>query len=182
MALNHPLYWWESLYNPQEIKKINTLLKRDLISTRAQQGADGVIKTSKVKGVPWKKAKPYLNKFYESTLFRNNYAFGFQLFSLNEEEHLIYNVYSSGSEYGFHQDGTEEGASDIKLTALLNLSDSSYEGGDLELQINTTVKVPELNVPGNLVIFPSFILHRITPVTKGTRKSIAMLLLGPRFK
>ena len=168
MALGHPLYWWESLYNPQEIKKINTLLKRDLISTRAQQGADGVIKTSKVKGVPWKKAKPYLNKFYESTLFRNNYAFGFQLFSLNEEEHLIYNVYSSGSEYGFHQDGTEEGASDIKLTALLNLSDSSYEGGDLELQVNTTVKVPELNVPGNLVIFPSFILHRITPVTKGT--------------
>ena len=85
MALGNPLYWWESLYNPQEIKKINTLLKRDLISTRAQQGADGVIKTSKVKGVPWKKAKPYLNKFYESTLFRNNYAFGFQLFSLNEE-------------------------------------------------------------------------------------------------
>ena len=64
MALCNPLYWRESLYNPQEIKKINTLLKRDLISTRAQQGADGVIKTSKVKGVPWKKDKPYLKKFY----------------------------------------------------------------------------------------------------------------------
>tara|TARA_Y100001949_G_scaffold113758_1_gene96692 strand:+ start:423 stop:971 length:549 start_codon:yes stop_codon:yes gene_type:complete len=182
MALNNPLYWWESIYNLSEIKKINARLKKDLIPTKAEQGADGVIKTSQVKGVLWKKAKSYLNKFYESAIFRNNRAFGFRLFPLMEEEHLIYNVYSSGSEYGFHQDGTEQGASDIKLTALLNLSDSSYEGGELELQVNTTVKVPELNVPGNLVIFPSFILHRITPVTKGTRKSIAMLLFGPRFK
>ena len=182
MSLNNPLYWWEPLYNLSEIKKINAQLKKDLIPTKAQQGADGVVKTSQVKGVLWKKAQPYLNKFYESAIFRNNRTFGFRLFPLTAEEHLIYNVYSSGSEYGFHQDGTEQGASDIKLTALLNLSDSSYEGGGLELQVNTTVKVPELSVPGNLVIFPSFILHRITPVTKGTRKSIAMLLFGPRFK
>ena len=181
MALGNPLYWWESLYTPQEVKKINTQLKKDLISTRAQEGADGVIKTSKVKGVLWKKAKPYLNKFYEYAVFRNNRAFGFQLFSLTDAEHLIYNVYSAGNEYGFHQDGTAWGASDVKLTALLNLSDSSYQGGELELQVNTVVKVKELNTPGNMVIFPSFILHRITPVTKGTRKSLAMLLFGPKF-
>ena len=35
---------------------------------------------------------------------------------------------------------------------------------------------------GNVVIFPSFMMHRITPVTKGTRKSFVLWLGGESFK
>lgn len=35
---------------------------------------------------------------------------------------------------------------------------------------------------GTVIIFPSYILHRVTPVTKGVRKSLAVWISGPRFK
>jgi PKHD-type hydroxylase len=34
---------------------------------------------------------------------------------------------------------------------------------------------------GEIVIFPSFILHRVTPVTKGKRRVIVGWALGPNF-
>ena len=35
---------------------------------------------------------------------------------------------------------------------------------------------------GTLILFPSFQLHRIAPVTKGVRKSLVVWVLGPKFR
>jgi PKHD-type hydroxylase len=42
--------------------------------------------------------------------------------------------------------------------------------------------VPELKEPGSLLVFPSYIQHRVTPVTKGERVTISRWLSGPNFK
>jgi PKHD-type hydroxylase len=69
---------------------------------------------------------------------------------------------------------------DRKITAILVLSDpSEYTGGSLEFedgQVYTNI------AKGSLITFPSYIRHKVTPVTKGIRVAIVFWAEGPRFK
>jgi len=56
-----------------------------------------------------------------------------------------------------------------------------YDGGDLELQFANTPEQLE-RTRGTLIAFPSFVLHRVTPVTRGTRWSLVAWILGTRWR
>jgi len=60
-----------------------------------------------------------------------------------------------------------------KMSMSLILNDD-YEGGDLILYGAGKVK-QEI---GSMVFFPSFLLHEVRPVTKGTRYSLVVWFLG----
>jgi PKHD-type hydroxylase len=63
---------------------------------------------------------------------------------------------------------------------LLNTPGVDFEGGDFQ-----TCLAKETNVPlkrGQILIFPSFVVHRVKPVTKGIRKSLVIWVTGPGFK
>jgi PKHD-type hydroxylase len=99
-------------------------------------------------------------------------------------ENLQYTIYDGKDDhYTWHLDrGGSTSDTPRKLSLVLQLSDpSEYEGGDLEIfDAPTTTKVQKQK--GLVVAFPSFILHRVTPVTKGVRKTLVVWLTGPRFK
>jgi PKHD-type hydroxylase len=64
-----------------------------------------------------------------------------------------------------------------------------YVGGDLEFDFRNskdkskTIKVcKEIYPRGSIVVFPSFVWHRVKPVTKGTRYSLVMWSIGAPFK
>lgn len=69
-----------------------------------------------------------------------------------------------------------------KISISVQLSrPEDYEGGDLELQFaNRPERVDRAR--GTLIAFPSFVLHRVTPVTRGTRWSLVAWILGPRWR
>jgi predicted 2-oxoglutarate/Fe(II)-dependent dioxygenase YbiX len=67
-----------------------------------------------------------------------------------------------------------------KLTILMFLNDD-FEGGRLFLQ-NEHKKIYPPQKAGTVLVFPSFILHGVEPVTKGVRRSVVTWLLGPWFK
>ena len=67
-----------------------------------------------------------------------------------------------------------------KLTTLLFLNDD-FEGGKLFLQISDKKFYPPQE-PGSVLVFPSFILHGVEPVTKGVRRSIVTWMVGDWFK
>ena len=63
----------------------------------------------------------------------------------------------------------------------LNSDPEDYEGGDLELMPgNYSFAVPKKK--GAVVLFPSFILHRVTPVTSGLRRSAVLWVGGSHYK
>lgn len=106
----------------------------------------------------------------------------FYQFRLTEiTEHIQYTVYNSEDQgyYDWHIDMGPDKAR-RKLSLVCQLSDpSEYEGG--ELQINTgRVVIPEKE-KGTVILFPSYLLHRVTPVTKGTRRSLVLWIEGPAF-
>ena len=75
-----------------------------------------------------------------------------------------------------------------KLSMTVNLTDeTSYDGGDLMLDFGAhsprgKYQVEEAREQGTIVIFPSFLYHCVSPVTRGTRYSLVMWSLGDPFK
>jgi PKHD-type hydroxylase len=85
-----------------------------------------------------------------------------------------FNRYEGGGHYGFHVDGAvmalpgaEQLRSDISCTLFLSAPED-YDGG--ELIVSDTYGEHEVKLPaGDLIIYPSSSLHRVTPVTRGAR-------------
>ncbi len=68
-----------------------------------------------------------------------------------------------------------------KLSVIIQLSDDSeYIGGNLELMTGPVPLVPSRE-KGMVIIFPSYILHRITKIIHGTRRSLSTWIPGPDF-
>jgi predicted 2-oxoglutarate/Fe(II)-dependent dioxygenase YbiX len=67
-----------------------------------------------------------------------------------------------------------------KLTVLMFLNDD-FEGGKLFLQ-NGHEKIYPPQGAGTCLVFPSFMMHGVEPVTKGIRRSVVTWLVGPWFK
>ena len=94
-------------------------------------------------------------------------------------QHSEYNV---GSFYDWHQDSflgnkasKTSGVYERKLSFSLQLSDShDYTGGDLEFtELNTNEEFSEnIRKKGTVVVFPSFLQHRVTEITKGQRYAL----------
>ena len=70
---------------------------------------------------------------------------------------------------------------------------SEYEGGELEFDFRNydphmrdeakhLKQAEEILPKGSIIVFPSFVWHRVKPVTKGTRYSLVMWNLGYPFK
>ena len=72
-----------------------------------------------------------------------------------------------------------------KLSATVLLNDN-YEGGEFQFasydKTKCIISTPEFNTVGSIVVFPSFMDHRIARVIKGTRYSLVAWFLGPPFK
>jgi predicted 2-oxoglutarate/Fe(II)-dependent dioxygenase YbiX len=83
--------------------------------------------------------------------------------------------------YGWHTDFS--GFRPLrKISISIQLSRSEdYDGGDLELFfIDRPQRVERAR--GALIAFPSFVLHRVAPVTRGTRWSLVAWVLGTRWR
>ena len=75
-----------------------------------------------------------------------------------------------------------------KISVTINLNEpEEYEGGNLKFDFgnHTTKKfheVTEIRPQGSIIVFPSFLPHCVTPVTKGTRYSLVLWCLGEPWK
>jgi len=112
----------------------------------------------------------------------NGQFFEFDIWGFVED--FQYTVYDSeGSHYGWHMDKGNLNTSPRKLSLVLQLSDpSEYEGGDLQFLISGEDPTVAEKKQGLIYAFASWVLHRVTPVTKGTRKSLVVWTAGPKFK
>jgi PKHD-type hydroxylase len=87
-------------------------------------------------------------------------------------------------QYDWHQDVWLESdrCYDRKLSIVVQLSDpADYEGGAFEF-FGMQSPGQQFSAMGSLLIFPSFLQHRVTPVTKGLRRSLVSWIEGPRWR
>ena len=122
-------------------------------------------------------------------------------FQWDFSESMQFTQYKKGQYYDWHCDGWDQPyqrqASDPsngkirKLSMTLTLSDEKdYKGGELEFDLRNLdpdkkrniIKCKEILPKGSLVVFPSFVWHRVCPVTSGERNSLVIWNLGYPFK
>ena len=103
-------------------------------------------------------------------------------FDLSRIQSLQYSIYHEGGFYKDHVDLTgikPTGARKLSFSVMLT-DPEEYEGGELLLKFGYNITPP--NKKGDIIFFPSYVLHEVTPVTKGTRKTLVGWVLGPPFK
>tara|TARA_R100001224_G_scaffold28953_2_gene15905 strand:+ start:22 stop:606 length:585 start_codon:yes stop_codon:yes gene_type:complete len=138
-------------------------------------------RTSHISWIPFKKM-PEMYKDIEHVMkTTNGNHFGFDGMQLTE--FAQYTEYPEGGFYDWHVDNDvncqhEPPVRKISMTCLLS-HESEFEGGDLELMREGKIaKIKQ----GHAIFFASFIRHRVTPVIRGTRKSLVMWFGGTPFK
>ncbi len=104
-------------------------------------------------------------------------------FEIEQTETLQLLSYGPGQHYDWHVDiGTHDLAL-RKLSLVALLSDpADYDGGELELFFSDQPSMIDRR-RGGLVVFPSFVLHRVRSIGHGRRYSLALWLRGAqRFR
>ena len=113
----------------------------------------------------------------------NRDIFDFALGGFDEALQLTRYRADALGHYDWHSDRGGNGFSRFrKLSVVVQLSQpETYEGGDLE--INATGRIEAMpRARGMAILFPSYALHRVTPVTTGTRHSLVTWVHGPNFR
>ncbi len=113
----------------------------------------------------------------------NREAFDFALTEFAESAQVARYGAERAGHFDWHSDiGAGAVAARRKLTMVVQLSDAAgYEGGALELRPDGHVRTAERS-RGAATVFPSFVLHRVTPVTAGERWSLTIWAHGPAFR
>ena len=108
----------------------------------------------------------------------NNYWWQYNITHANQTELLIY---KPDGHYNPHVDTFHAHSNETrKLTVLAFLNDD-YEGGKFFINADGNMFYPPQK-KGTILVFPSFMVHGVEPVTKGIRYSCVTWLVGPYFK
>jgi len=112
----------------------------------------------------------------------NREHFGYELSSLTQIQYAEYSPEYQG-EFRDHVDWAPNVVQPRKLSMSIQLSEAdAYEGGDLQLKLTSDVPHAASRTKSDAIIFPSFVLHGVTPVTRGTRKALVIWADGPPFR
>ncbi len=126
-------------------------------------------------------------------------------FEWDRSESCQFTKYKKGQYYDWHCDSwnkpyqrkdknSPDNGKIRKLSMTCQLTDGSeYKGGELEFDFRQydppqrdeakhLRKATEILPKGSVIIFPSFVWHRVKPVTSGTRYSLVLWHLGYPFK
>lgn len=104
-------------------------------------------------------------------------------FRLNWLSPLQVISYRENGFYDWHLDvGSTPDFSTRKLSLITLLSDpSEYEGGTLKIIAGSEARAVPHQGQGTLILFPSYLLHKVEPVRRGLRKTLVLWAHGPAF-
>ncbi len=96
-------------------------------------------------------------------------------------QYTIYNEYDD--HYQGHIDMMLTGLHQRKLSFSLQLdAEDAYEGCDLEISNGGQQWIQTKRTQGTFIAFPSWLVHRVTALTSGSRHSLVGWVCGPRFR
>lgn len=179
----HNFAWCENIFTNSQLDAMihmcNSLEFHK--GTTASIYQDDRVRNSSVKFVyPNSRTRWIFDTLTESIHHMNNEYFGFDLGHMLEGIQLT--KYEAPSQhYEWHCD-RGMAVPIRKLSLALQLSDpDDYSGGDLEFMVGDTPAKAKKE-RGVATFFPSWVMHRVTPVTEGTRYSLVCWVSGPPFR
>jgi len=142
----------------------------------------------------YKEIHPFVHQANKNAGWNFNWDFSescqFTKYKLNQ----YYDWHCDSWDKVYDQPKTSSHGKIRKLSMTCQLTDGSeYSGGELEFDFRQydppqrdeakhLRKATEILPKGSIVVFPSFVWHRVKPVTKGVRYSLVVWHLGYPFK
>ena len=155
--------------------------QQGLINAKIQEGNQNNRKSN----ISWIKNESIEN-ILSSTIETCNKIWNY---NLTEYEPFQYTVYKQNDFYDWHIDTHNKPYTNglirkLSFTLLLN---DNYEGGEFEICIPSPktdkqryIKIDNKQI-GTMIVFPSFIWHKVNPIVKGIRKSLVGWIVGKPF-
>jgi len=184
---NHPPFVWvDDTFTNEELERIIVIGER-LSKKRAETQGCGEdcleIRRSLVSWVPINNITNWIYKRITDIIIENNSTY--YNYDLTYLERLQFTYYSSKEQgcYNKHIDPLQWNLPhNRKLSFVMQLSDpSEYEGGELLLH-NSMDPITIEKRKGRIILFPSYTLHEVTPVTQGERYSLVNWVHGPLLR
>jgi len=122
----------------------------------------------------------FYRRMEDAVLALNGRFFHYDLSGLVDFQYAIYDG-SEGGHFDWHVDQGDLIKS-RKLSLSLQLTDpSEYDGCELQLHGERRIETAPKS-RGTVVVFPSYVLHRVTPITRGIRRALVVWTTGPKFR
>ena len=181
-------YFYQNGITDEEINKITELSKKyNNTDGNVSGDIDLTYRKSKITWLPNNTETQFLyDKLAGLAKDANNKMWNFNITNLFDSIQFTEYSYepesNQQSHYDWHMDFGSKGLTTTrKLSCSIQLSDSDeYEGCDLEFMLHRNIaKAPRKK--GTIIFFPSYLTHRVSPITKGNRKSLVIWFHGPSF-
>lgn len=123
------------------------------------------------------------DRCFRAVVDANRDGFAFEVEEFAEPMQTARYAASEAGHFDWHMDvGDGPIAMRRKLTMVAQLSDpADYRGGRLEINGDGRARQAPTG-QGSVVVFPSFALHRVEPVSEGERWSLTLWAHGPTFR
>lgn len=181
-------YTFSNSFSDEEIDYIHQICQ-SIPVVNAEIGSDHEeynvieeVRTSSVRWVPVNEETKFIyDRMYEMVVEANDALWGFDLDGFIED--IQYTEYhgTENGHYDWHLDiGEEVDYRKISITVQLS-GPEEYDGGELEfLKGPYVTQVPKEK--GLASLFPSYLLHRVSNVNKGVRRSLVLWVTGPALR
>ena len=166
-----------SRFSAEECERIIALHQETgALQRRMPRGDGGFIRDSHLFWVPrTMKTEWMFARIWEiATLYNSRY--GFEL--CEEMGQLQLTRYAKDQLYNWHMDLGAGAMSLRKISVVVELADGRYDGGGIEVFFGQATGNRIALGQGDVLVFPSFIMHRALPVVSGTRWTLVSWLTG----
>ena len=185
-------YYFEEGFNSEELRKIEQDVSKLPFSEGTTFGGNNQqTRSSRIKWIPQEDRWHWLyNKLGNMAMEANDILWKFNLYDMPEQIQYTEYLASKDGRYEWHQDIGPDLGSIRKVSITVQLSEpDDYEGGDLELWLGGDYEeckkegfIKSPRKAGCVFLFPSYMMHRVAPLTKGTRKSFVLWLGGDHYR
>jgi PKHD-type hydroxylase len=188
--ITHPWSFWDDLFTEEEIQAVLNYCEeqgteRGTTFSGTQEETERVRKSNVKFHARTPETAWIFDKFNFVIQSINEMYYGFELNGYDAFQYTVYNSDEEGK-YDWHMDmgmgHMPQNMHDTRKLSLTFLLNDDFEGG--EFQINNGMENEPITVDakkGRCILFPSFMIHRVKPITKGTRRSIVIWVVGPKF-
>jgi PKHD-type hydroxylase len=195
VAVTYPYCYWDNAFTDQEIDEMCYFFSQHDVKSATVMSKDNPlnekIRRSKVKFFNRDEYTfPIFDRLNETIEKINDRFYNFILNGYDSFQYTEYDASEKG-EYNFHMDtclGKKENIDmfetrKLSLVMCLNRPGIDFEGGQFYINTGSEKEAFEVEMKkGRVIAFPSFVIHRVAPVTKGTRKSLVVWVMGPKFR
>ena len=173
--------FWNDAFSKKECQTIISIAKNKGLIKGTTKGGVKNVRDSKISwlyptdGMDW-----VFRRVTDIVLNLNERFFKFDLFGINEGFQFT-NYEAPSGKYGKHADrGMNMPVRKLSISIQLT-NPEEYEGGELYLYDDDKGTLMD-KTQGTLILFPSYVLHEVMPVTKGERNSLVTWVTGKQFK